>query len=84
MGAIANVIGNMARPLFLGLLLVIGLGFMTGDPHNGHSGAACRDWTTDPELNRTLCRYHPTRILNTPVTELVPWIVPDAKTDEAS
>ena len=29
-----------------------------------------------PELNRTICRFSPSRIWNTPVVELVPWLAP--------
>ncbi len=79
MGAIANAIGNLGKPLILGILLLVGLGLLSEDPRAGHLGASgfdCRGFTNDPDLNRAICRYSPARLWNMPITELVPWLAP--------
>ena len=86
MGAITNLFGNVIRPLFLGLLILVGLGLLSADPQSGKLGAnasGCQSFTSDPDLNRTICRLNPMRLWNTPVGELVPWLAPAAETAEA-
>ncbi|SNS89251.1 hypothetical protein [Tropicimonas sediminicola] len=79
MGAIATTLGNLAKPLVLGLIMLVALGLLSSDPASGNRGATgfdCRGFTDSPELNRTICRFSPSRIWNTPVVELVPWLAP--------
>ncbi len=79
MGALLNMIGGMGRPIALGLVILVGLGLA----NSGTSGAAkgggfsCHNATSDPGLNRMLCNLSPERILNTPITELLPFLAPE-------
>ena len=80
MGALAQTLGGLGKPMALGLVILLGLGLVSDDSSKGTSGAggfSCSAWTTDPELNRLLCRYHPARIWNMPVSELIPFLGPN-------
>lgn len=59
----------------MALLLLVGAGVLTTDTTTGRSGAsgfACKGLTTNPEWNRTICRYHPVRWWNMPITDIIP------------
>lgn len=75
MGALAQTLGGLGRPLVLCVLVLLGLGLLDHDPGTGGEAAggfSCKHWTSDPKLNRFLCQYHPARIWNMPVTDLLP------------
>ena len=77
MGALGDLFGSILKPLLLALLIIIALGLFSNRPGTAGSGAAsfsCPNWFTDPEINRLVCRYHPVRIWNTPVADLLPWL----------
>ena len=64
-------------------IITIGFGFLNAQPGTGVTGAdgfACRGFTNDAELNRMLCRYHPVRLWNMPVTEALPFLAPKEPT----
>jgi len=75
MGALGDLFGTLLKPLLLALLLIVALGLFSDRPGTAGGGAsfACPRWFDDPGINRMICRYHPVRIWNTPVSELVPW-----------
>ena len=57
------------------LMLLIGAGVLTTDTGEGRaalSGFACQGGTDNAALNRTLCRYHPARLWNMPISEIIP------------
>lgn len=75
MRTLADILGGMARPLVLAVLVLIGLGLASADPAAGRAGAsgfACKGIFDDPEWNRALCRLHPVRLWNTSLGEIVP------------
>ncbi|SDI86379.1 hypothetical protein [Aliiruegeria lutimaris] len=83
MGALAQTLGGLGRPLVLGLVILLGLGLVSDNSGKGTTaagGLSCGGWTSDPELNRLICRFHPSRIWNMPVSELLPVLSP--KTEE--
>lgn len=77
MTALYDVARGVLRPLFFALLLIMGLGLMADDPSRGVTGVngfACKGITSSAELNRALCRIHPKRIWNMPVTDVIPYL----------
>ena len=73
----SNLFYGFGRPVVLAVALIIGLGLMSDDSSTGARGAtgfACRGLTSDPDINRALCRLNPARIWNTPISELIPAI----------
>ncbi|PRY21750.1 hypothetical protein CLV78_10819 [Aliiruegeria haliotis] len=80
MGALANVVGGLWKPLALGLLVLVALGLMSDDSGFAAGKFNCSGFTNDPDLNRIICQYHPVRIWNTPVTELLPFLAPATET----
>lgn len=77
MQALSDILGGLARPLLLAGVLIVILGLLSdhsGNGATGSSGFECKGFTSDPEVNRMLCRFHPARLWNTPVEELVPWL----------
>ncbi|NDR57757.1 hypothetical protein [Aliiruegeria sabulilitoris] len=82
MGALAQTLGGLGRPLVLGLVILLGLGLVSDNSGKGTTasgGLSCKGWTNDPELNRLICRYHPARIWNMPVSEMLPFLAPKAE-----
>ncbi|SFD06329.1 hypothetical protein [Tropicimonas isoalkanivorans] len=82
MSAIASYVGNVAKPLALGLLILTAMGFLTTEPKSGLQTAGrfdCRAFFDDPALNRALCQLNPARYWNTPIGDLVPWLSPASK-----
>ena len=79
-----NAILGLGRPLALGLMLLIGLGLLNVKPEAGRTGTdgfTCHGFTDDAALNRRLCQYHPARIWNMPITELLPWLAPGSSAE---
>lgn len=81
MGALGDLIGGLLKPLLVALLVIVALGLVSNGPGSagsagtGAGGAfSCPNWFDDPALNRTICKYHPARVWNTPVADLLPWL----------
>ena len=75
MGALIDIVAYLAKPIFLGLVVLILLGLWNagGGPRvGGGIGFECRGFTNDPDWNRVLCQYHPARLLDMPVSDLLP------------
>ena len=81
MGALLDVISYLAKPLVLGLIALVLLGLLNeaNGPRVGAGvGFECRGFTNDPAWNRTLCQYHPGRLLDRPVTDFLPGFLTEA------
>ncbi len=77
MGTLLHIVGGYGRPLFLGAAILVVLGMLgdeTGKGTVGTDGFECHGFTTDAELNRLMCRYHPARIWNMPLGEIFPFL----------
>jgi hypothetical protein len=77
MNMISDVFGGLLKPLVLGVVLLVGLGLVSADPAAGRTGAdgfSCKGFFNDADWNRALCRFHPARIWNTPIADLVPFL----------
>jgi len=75
MGALIDIVAYLAKPIFLGVVILILLGLVSegsGPRMNGGIGFECRGFTSDPEWNRVICQYHPARLLDMPVGDLLP------------
>ncbi|MEM0937610.1 MAG: hypothetical protein AAGJ91_17075 [Pseudomonadota bacterium] len=75
MGALFDIIGYLAKPLFLAVVALVVLGFVDAGQTSASGtsvGFECQGFTNDPDWNRIICQYHPGRLLNRPVSELVP------------
>ncbi|MEM1429570.1 MAG: hypothetical protein AAGG09_08945 [Pseudomonadota bacterium] len=74
MGALFDIAGYLAKPIVLGVLVLILLGLLNegAAPRLGGGSFECQGFTNDPEWNRVICQYHPARLLNMPVNELLP------------
>lgn len=74
MSFLSNLFYGLGRPLIIGVILIVGLGLMSGDSTSGTRGAdgfLCRGWTDIPDVNRAICRLNPARIWNTPIADLL-------------
>lgn len=74
MWGLADLVGGLAKPFVMAAVLLVGLGFLTVDPSAGKAGSGgftCKGFTSNPEVNRTICRYHPARIWNMPVLQVL-------------
>lgn len=82
MGALGDLFGGLLKPLLVALLVLTGMSLFSNRPDAGGTGVAfeCRSYTSDPELNRLICRYHPVRLWNMPIGDLIPWL--DARAPE--
>ncbi|MDV7144708.1 hypothetical protein R3X27_18665 [Tropicimonas sp. TH_r6] len=81
MGTVVHIIGGYGRPLFLGIAILVILGMLgdeTGKGTVGSNGFECRGFTTNAELNRVMCRYHPAKIWNMPLGDIFPFLKPNA------
>lgn len=75
MKGLSYLFSGLSRPLVVVAILLVGAGVLSVDPSAGRasaSGFACKGFTNNAELNRAMCRFHPARIWNTPVADLVP------------
>ena len=74
MGALGDLVGGLLKPLLVALLILVALSLFSSRPDaGGGTGFACTGFTDDPALNRMICRFHPARIWNMPVADLLPW-----------
>lgn len=76
-----DLLVGLARPILLAGVILVCLGLLSDHSGTGTTAATgfeCRGFTNDPEINRLLCRYHPARLWNTPVTDLMPWLAREA------
>ncbi|MEM9247508.1 MAG: hypothetical protein AAGB05_02315 [Pseudomonadota bacterium] len=84
MGALFDMIGYLAKPLFLAVVALVVLGLLNesqGPRLGGGAGFECQGVFNDPDWNRVLCQYHPGRWLDMPVSQLVPGLSGAAETD---
>ena len=75
MGALLDIVGYLAKPIFLGLVVLVVLGLLNEGQSRSFGagiGFECHGFTNDPEWNRVICQYHPARLLQRPVSDLVP------------
>ena len=84
MGIIGDLFGSLLKPLLVALLFLIALSLLSDQPGSGtaQAGFSCPSYFSDPELNRLVCRFHPVRIWNMPVRDLLPWV--EAQADAAA
>ncbi len=81
MGALFDIVGYLAKPLFLAVVVLVVLGLLNeaqAPRIGGGAGFECKGVFDDPEWNRILCQYHPGRWLNAPVSSVVPGLGADA------
>jgi len=75
LSSVLDSLGGFLRPLAVAVLVLVGLGFMNNTPGaTGTNGFGCSGFTSNPELNRALCRFNPSRLWNTPVVDLIPGV----------
>jgi len=72
LSSVLDSLGGFLRPLAIAVLVIIGLGFISGPTDVGAAGSSCRQITNNVEINRALCRMNPARLWNTPVADLIP------------
>jgi len=74
MWGLADLLGGLAKPMVMAAVLLVGLGFLSVDTAAGKAGTGgftCKGFTSSAEMNRMICRYHPARIWNMPVTQVL-------------
>jgi hypothetical protein len=85
MSILESFFGSVLKPLLVALLILVALGMMSSRPDRGGGGAtfACPQYFADPQINRLVCRFHPVRLWNTPVRDLLPGVAAGAAPGEA-
>ena len=80
MHGISYLFEGLAKPLVVVMVLLIGASVLAADKGDGRvglSGIACEGFTSNPQINRLWCTYHPSRIWHLPITEVIPGLKGD-------
>lgn len=75
MRTIGEILGSPFKPLLVCLVVLMGLGLLSTDPTTGSAsagGVSCPAFTSNADFNRTVCKLNPMRLLDLPVSAVLP------------